>query len=99
VPSGNGDGCGPRALHMVLDEEVVESACNLVSSRMSGGALCSGVLSVDDAGGGHRSRWGCSSVQPRCRDLLRRLGQGRDGVDEIGDCEPGLVGGQGIIRV
>jgi len=60
---------------------------------MSGGALMQGVLSVMDAGGGHRGGGGFHR-QPRVRLRADRAGNGMEGW--IRAIAAGLVGGQGL---
>ena len=85
---------GPEALHLGLEEQVIELL--VVGEQDVGRGLVQGALVGDHAGGAHRRRGlivGGTDVEPD-----PQTGQRGGGVNELGDA-PGLIGGQGIHRV
>ena len=84
----------PEALHMGLDQQIIQLF--VVGEQDVGRRLMQGVLVGDHAGGGHGR--GGRVVGGADVETGAQPGEGRNGVDEIGDA-PRLVGGQGIHRV
>ena len=84
----------PEALHMGLDQQVVELL--VVGEQDVGRCLMQSVLVGDHAGGGHGR--GGRVVGGADVETSAQPGKSGIGVDQIGNA-PGLVGGQGIHRV